>query len=82
MGDAAELSPGNRKIVHHAHVFVVDPEAPTTKKAPDSRAGIHPWLQMKEGTLSFIRPDAPVIDDGCLQDDNGASRHNRPIWET
>jgi hypothetical protein len=71
---AAELRPGNRRVVHHAHVFVVDPETTDTvkKKSSDNPAVLYSrWLQMKEGTLSFIRPDAPAINDGCLQDDNG-----------
>jgi hypothetical protein len=70
---SAELRPGNRKIVHHAHVFVVEEEA--KKKAdskPDPAQEYSNWLRIKEGTLSFIRPDAPVIDDGCARDDNGA----------
>ncbi len=29
---AAELRPGNRRIVHHAHVFVVDPPSPNDAK--------------------------------------------------
>jgi mono/diheme cytochrome c family protein len=76
---AAELRPGNRKIVHHAHVFVVDPETDTTKKKPSDNPAVlySKWLQVHEGTLSFIRPDAPVIDDGCLKDDNGAFPGNR-----
>ena len=72
---AAELRPGNRKVVHHAHVFDVDPEAADTakKKSSDNPAVLYSrWLQVHEGTLSFIRPDAPVINDGCLKDDNGA----------
>jgi hypothetical protein len=72
---AAELRPGNRKIVHHAHVFVVDPEEKTSAKdkSPDNPAiEYSKWLQIKEGSLSFIRPDAPAINDGCLRDDNGA----------
>ncbi|MBV9939537.1 MAG: hypothetical protein JO150_13600 [Acidobacteriaceae bacterium] len=71
---AAELRPGNRKVVHHAHVFVVEPETDASKeKKEDNPAKAYSkWLQIHEGTLSFIRPDAPVIDDGCLKDDNGA----------
>jgi hypothetical protein len=70
---AAELRPGNRKVVHHAHVFVVDPDAQTKKAAtPDPAQEYTKWLQIHQGSLTFIRPDAPVINDGCLQDDNGA----------
>jgi hypothetical protein len=67
---AAELRPGNRKIVHHAHVFVqenstpaVQPKDPVTEYAR--------WLVVHEGTLSWMRPEAPVIDNGCSVDDNG-----------
>jgi hypothetical protein len=75
---AAELRPGNRKIVHHAHVFVVDPEDTAKKKnAEDPAVAYSRWLQVHEGSLSFIRPDAPVINDGCLKDDNGAFPGNK-----
>lgn len=70
---AAELRPGNRKIVHHAHVFVVEDSKPAASKRPkDPAAEYSNWLKIHEGTLTFIRPDAPVIDDGCAIDDNGA----------
>src|SRR5581483_5963920 len=75
---SAELRPGNRRIVHHAHVFVLDPE-PAEKAAPDPAKKTPPdpakeyakWLTVKQGSLSWIRPDAPAIDDGCIRDDNG-----------
>lgn len=67
---AAELRPGNRKIVHHAHVFVVEDQKKTTTNDPAQE--YTKWLQIHQGTLTFIRPDAPVINDGCLEDDNGA----------
>jgi hypothetical protein len=69
---AAELRPGNRKIVHHAHVFVKeesDPKAAATTK--DVVAQYDDWLVVHEGTLEYLRPDAPVIDNGCARDDNG-----------
>jgi hypothetical protein len=70
---AAELRPGNRKIVHHAHIFVIEPDQDSKKKdAVDPAQAYAKWLQVHEGTLTFIRPDAPVINDGCLQDDNGS----------
>lgn len=71
---AAELRPGNRKIVHHAHVFVVEPESNASAKkddVKDPQAEYAKWLVVNEGKLSRIRPEAPVIDDGCLVDDNG-----------
>ena len=68
---AAELRAGNRRIVHHAHVFVVTPE----KKAPasqpkDPAVEYGRWLRVREGTESWMRPDGPVINDGCAIDDN------------
>jgi len=73
---AAELRAGNRKIVHHAHVFMVEPEAapkpPTTPSAaPDPVEDYDRHLMVHEGSLSWIRPDAPVVNDGCAVDDNG-----------
>jgi hypothetical protein len=69
---AAELRPGNRKIVHHAHVFVIDPEKKAAADQPkDPAAEYSKWLHVHEGTESWVRPDAPVINDGCAIDDNG-----------
>ena len=70
---AAELRPGNRQIVHHAHVFVVEPEAPAKtaeQSQPDPVADYAKWLIVHEGTLEWMRPEAPVINDGCAVDDN------------
>lgn len=69
---SAELRPGNRKIVHHAHVFEIDPEAKVkAAPKPDPAKAYADSLIVKEGSLSWIRQDAPVIDDGCARDDNG-----------
>ena len=70
---AAELRPGNRRVVHHAHVFVVEnaPEIATEAKPKDPAAEYGKWLLVHQGTLDFLRPDAPVINDGCAVDDNG-----------
>jgi hypothetical protein len=72
---SAELRAGNRKIVHHAHVFVIDPEpadaGAKTPAKPNPAKDYANWLMVKEGTLSWILPEAPVIDDGCAVDDNG-----------
>jgi mono/diheme cytochrome c family protein len=77
---AAELKPGNRKVVHHAHVFVVEPEesSDSKKKADNPAIEYTRWLQVNQGSLTFIRPDAPIIDDGCLKDDNGTFPGNKP----
>jgi hypothetical protein len=74
---AAELRPGNRKIVHHAHVFVADPPSNSTAATEGKKAASDPtveyakWLRIKQGSLEWVRPEAPVIDNGCSVDDNG-----------
>jgi hypothetical protein len=79
---AAELRPGNRKIVHHAHVSVVQTSAPSVSQSapaqPDPQAEYARWLKVHEGKLSWIRPEAPVIDDGCIVDDNAYLPGNKP----
>ena len=74
---AAELRPGNRKIVHHAHVFVAEAVNASSIAAKGAKSGADPsaeyakWLRIKQGSLEWVRPEAPVIDDGCSVDDNG-----------
>jgi hypothetical protein len=71
---AAELRPGNRKIVHHSHVFIAGDSAADSKKtdkAANPAAEYAKWIQIHEGSLEWVRPEAPVIDDGCAVDDNG-----------
>lgn len=80
---AAELRPGNRKIVHHAHVFVTSPDKPKSaaageKEERDPQEAYREWLLVKEGKLSWIRYDAPVIDDGCVVDDNSYWPGSKP----
>lgn len=67
---AAELRPGNRKVVHHAHVFLKEPETKPAD-ARDPPVEYAHWLVVHQGTLDWVRPDAPVIDNGCSVDDNG-----------
>src|SRR5580698_8616550 len=48
---AAELRPSNRKIVHHAHVFVNAPEKPKPvgakkEEPPDAQAAYRDWLKV------------------------------------
>ena len=70
---AAELRPGNRKIVHHAHVFVkASRREKKPKKQPSTPATEYAkWIRIRQGSLEWVRPEAPVIDNGCSVDDNG-----------
>jgi hypothetical protein len=70
---AAELRPGNRKVVHHAHVFVVDEAANKASAEASTKDPAKEYansIRVKEGTLEWVRPEAPVINDGCAVDDN------------
>jgi hypothetical protein len=67
---AAELRPGNRKIVHHAHVFVKDMKG-QQPKTPTPATEYAKWIRIRQGSVEWVRPEAPVIDNGCSVDDNG-----------
>lgn len=67
---AAELRPGNRKVVHHAHVLVKDTTV-AEKKAATPETEYAQWIRIRQGSLEWVRPEAPVINDGCSADDNG-----------
>jgi mono/diheme cytochrome c family protein len=67
---AAELRPGNRKVVHHAHVFVKDING-DQRKPPTPASEYAKWIRIRQGSLEWVRPEAPVIDNGCSVDDNG-----------
>jgi hypothetical protein len=68
---AAELRPSNRKIVHHAHVFVEQDSGKKVAPVKDPAGDYARWLIVHQGTLAWMRSDAPVIDNGCSVDDNG-----------
>lgn len=60
---AAQVLPGNRKLVHHAHVYVTVGEA--TSDATASQAGKLAGFAEIEDGLTRVRMDAPVINDAC-----------------
>jgi len=59
---AAEIRPGNRKVVHYVHVSVI---ADTTQAGSTSIESITALSQflVREGTLTRVRADAPVVDN-------------------
>lgn len=69
---AAEVLPGDRPVVHHASVSVID-QAELAKhleqhaKANEGEDRYH----YRTGKVLHLRPDAPVIDDGCSAPDGG-----------
>ncbi len=64
---SVELRPGNRKVVHHAHVYLK--EAPKASGAKTAASG--PKFTIEDGAVHHINPDMPVLDDGCSQPDGG-----------
>src|SRR6266853_1814420 len=69
---AAEVLPGDRRVVHHATVSVID-KAEVAKhleqhaKADQGEDKYH----YRTGKVLHLRSDAPVIDDGCAAPDGG-----------
>lgn len=63
---AAEVVPGDRRVVHHATVSVVS--SADAKKLIDSRGGAENVGQFhfRTGKVNHTKPDAPVSDDGCV----------------
>lgn len=78
--EAVELKPGNRKVVHHAHVWIEPPASEVAAKpAPgDSARPKRVNYLLREGSRAYVRPDAPVIDDGCGHPDGGMWPGSRP----
>ena len=63
---AAEVLPGDRRVVHHATVSVIaaDKVAKKEEENTKSDAGVDKY-HYRTGKLLHLRPDAPVVDDGC-----------------
>lgn len=63
---AAEVLPGDRRVVHHATVSVVAAAdvADKEKENSASDAGVDKY-HYRTGRVLHLRADAPVVDDGC-----------------
>lgn len=61
---AAELRPGNRKVVHHAHVNPVGAPGEAGPATIQSMHSLSEYLE-RDGNLTRIRADAPVLNDAC-----------------
>jgi hypothetical protein len=69
---AVEIRPGNRKVVHHAHVSVIEPAASrnAAKSMPAGKPGTKApsfadYLNVGPDQLRHMRPESPVVDDAC-----------------
>ena len=69
---AAEVMPGDRRVVHHATVSVVNGSevAKHLEEHAKENQGEDKY-HYRTGKVLHLRPDAPVIDDGCAAPDGG-----------
>ncbi|HKW97712.1 MAG TPA: hypothetical protein VJN43_08245 [Bryobacteraceae bacterium] len=61
---AAEIRPGNRKVVHHVHVSVVQDSSQAGPTSIEAMTGLNKFL-IHDGNLTRVRADAPVLDNAC-----------------
>ena len=59
---AAEVLPGDRRVVHHATVSVVSAAQVPKDQLPGESLN---RFQFRTGKVNHTKPDAPVSDDGC-----------------
>ena len=65
---AAAIRPGNREVVHHAHVLLVSDDLKQMEVASTANSPALGQYLIREGKLSRIRMDAPVVNDACAAD--------------
>jgi hypothetical protein len=61
---AAEIRPGNRRVVHHVHVNLVRDQADAGPTSIESMRSLATFLE-RDDKLTRIRADAPVVDNAC-----------------
>ncbi len=73
---AAEVRPGNKKLVHHVIAHVLTPQAMAASSAntgpPEGESENTPSIFYKEGGLARVRMNAPVTDDGASTPNGGS----------
>src|ERR1700737_1350061 len=69
---AAEVLPGDRRVVHHATVSVIAASEVAKKEEENAKstAGEDKY-HYRTGRVLHIRKDAPVLNDGCSSPDGG-----------
>jgi hypothetical protein len=61
---AAEIRPGNRRVVHHVHVNLVKDPGEAGSTSIESMTSLSHFL-IRDGKLTRISQDAPVVDNAC-----------------
>ena len=71
---AAELRPGNRRVVHHAIAHILTPQSVAKSRGSGQPAPAQeePIFYQQSG-LARVKPDAPVIDDGAKAAHGGSA---------
>jgi mono/diheme cytochrome c family protein len=63
---AAEVLPGDRRVVHHATVSVVDASKVAQLEKSHASGEVEDPFMYRTGKVNHMKPDAPVSDDGCV----------------
>jgi hypothetical protein len=71
---AAEIHPGNRKVVHHVIAFIQTPDMVANAKALRRPEAMANTIFYQDKTLIRARMDAPVYDEGCGAPNGGFAR--------
>ncbi len=70
--DAAEVMPGDRRVVHHATVSLVSADKVPNLLVEHANAayGVDEY-HYRTGKVLHLRPEIPVLDDGCSAPEGG-----------
>jgi mono/diheme cytochrome c family protein len=68
---AAEVLPGDRRVVHHATVSVVSASKVPQLEASHAGAEKVDQYHFRTGRVNHMKPDAPVANDGCAHSPDG-----------
>ena len=69
---AAEVLPGDRRVVHHATVSVVSAAEVAKREEEHSKAQAgEDKFRYSSGRVLHVRPEVPVVDDGCSTPEGG-----------
>jgi mono/diheme cytochrome c family protein len=68
---AAEVVPGDRRVVHHATVSVVSAEKVPGLRAKHGEIEELDEYHYRTGKVNHLKPDAPIADDGCSSSPDG-----------
>jgi hypothetical protein len=73
---AAEIRPSNRRLVHHAIAHILTPQTIARSRQGNIGSGAktedEPPIFYRQGSLSRVKMDAPVIDDGARAVNGGS----------